>query len=46
MFRFNKSNIRDPTVCALLMLLYWHQLKYFFTILTGANIVTLAKHTL
>jgi len=31
MFRFNQTIIREPTVCALLKLQYWHQLKYFIT---------------
>ena len=29
MFRFNKTIIREPTVCASLKLQYWCQLKYF-----------------
>jgi hypothetical protein len=29
MFRFNKTIIREPTVCASLKLQYWRQLKYF-----------------
>jgi len=29
MFRFNKTNIREPTVCASLKLQYGRQLKYF-----------------
>jgi hypothetical protein len=28
MFRFNQTNIREPTVCASLKLQYWRQLKY------------------
>jgi len=29
MFRFNKTIITEPMVCALLKLQYWRQLKYF-----------------
>jgi hypothetical protein len=29
MFRYNKTIIREPTVCASLKLQYWRQLKYF-----------------
>ena len=29
MFRFNKTIIREPTLCASLKLQYWRQLKYF-----------------
>jgi len=35
MFRFNKSIIREPTVCASLKLQYWRQLKYFVIELFG-----------
>jgi len=35
MFRFNKTIIREPTVCASLKLQYWCQLKYFVIELFG-----------
>jgi hypothetical protein len=35
MFRFNKTIIREPTVCALLKLQHWRQLKYFVIDLFG-----------
>jgi len=35
MFRFNKTIIREPTVCASLKLQYWRQLKYFVIELFG-----------
>jgi hypothetical protein len=35
MFRFNKTIIREPTVCASLKLQYWRQLKYFVVELLG-----------
>jgi len=35
MFRFKQTIIREPTVCALLKLQYWHQLKYFVIELFG-----------
>jgi len=36
MFRFKKKTIiREPAVCALLKLQYWHQEKYFVIELFG-----------
>jgi hypothetical protein len=35
MFRFNKTIIREPTMCASLKLQYWRQLKYFVIELFG-----------
>jgi hypothetical protein len=35
MFRFNKTIIREPTVCASLKLQHWRQLKYFVIELFG-----------
>jgi hypothetical protein len=35
MFQFNKTVIREPTVCASLKLQYWHHLKYFVIELFG-----------
>jgi hypothetical protein len=35
MFRFNKTIIREPTVCDSLKLQYWRQLKYFVVELLG-----------
>jgi hypothetical protein len=35
MFWFNQTIIREPTVCALLKLQYWLQLKYFVIELFG-----------
>jgi hypothetical protein len=35
MFRFNKTIIREPTVCVSLKLQYWRQLKYFVIELFG-----------
>jgi hypothetical protein len=51
MFQFNKTIIREPTMCALLKLKYWRKLNYFFIkmfgcVATQPNIVTLVKHTL
>jgi hypothetical protein len=35
MFRFNKTIIREPTVCASLKSQYWRQLKYYVIELFG-----------
>jgi hypothetical protein len=35
MFRFNKTIIREPTVCASLKLQYWCPLKYYVIKLFG-----------
>jgi hypothetical protein len=35
MFRFNKTIIREPTVCVSLKSQYWRQLKYFVIELSG-----------
>jgi hypothetical protein len=35
MFRFNKTIIREPTVCASLKLQFWFQLMYFAIKLFG-----------
>ena len=35
MFRFNKTIIREPTICASLKLQYWRPLKYFVIELFG-----------
>jgi len=35
MFRFNKTIIREPAVCASLKLQYWCRLKYFVIKLFG-----------
>jgi len=45
MFRFNQTIIREPTVCALLKLQYWRQLKYF-VIEVFNGVAAHASHTI
>jgi hypothetical protein len=44
MFRFNKTIINEPTMCASLKLQYWRQLKYFFIELFGRVVAYYSVH--